>query len=70
MVGDNSWDPQGSILGPLVFLIFVNDVTDCIESDIHLFVDDTSLMEKIDNYNESYARFYRDMFILSVWDEK
>jgi hypothetical protein len=48
----------------------VNDVTHNIESDIHLFADDTSLMEIIDNYNVSYAKLNRDLVRLSLWAEK
>ena len=39
--------PQGSNLGPLFFLIDINDLTNNLNSNIKLFADDTSLFSEI-----------------------
>ena len=39
--------PQGSVLGPLLFLIFVNDLPNWITTNIKMFADDTKIWTKI-----------------------
>ena len=43
--------PQGSILGPLFFLICINDLSDGLTSNTKLFADDTSLFSVVQNIN-------------------
>jgi hypothetical protein len=41
--------PQGSVLGPILFLIFINYIAESVSSDIYVFADDTKLCRTIDD---------------------
>ena len=43
--------PQGSVLGPLVFILYVNDLPSFVNSDVELFADDTTIFEKLPRFN-------------------
>ena len=59
--------PQRSILGPLIFLIYMDDIIEHILCDITLFADDTCLLEIVHNAIESARRLNSDLKTLHMW---
>ena len=59
--------PQGSVLGPLLFLIYINDSVDNISSEAKLFADDISLFTVVYDVDIVADQLNRDLEVISNW---
>ena len=65
----NSGVSQGSVLGPVLFVLFINDLPDTIQSSLYLFDVDTKVFNPLISSHEA-NKFQQDLVELHLWTEK
>lgn len=60
--------PQGSVLRPLLFLIYVNDMPEGLDSHLKVFADDATIMREERN-DEDCIKLQRDLDRLQSWSD-
>ena len=61
--------PQGSVLGPLLFVLYVNDIPDIIKSEVRIFADDTKVWRRIKDSNDCKI-LQDDLTNICTWSDK
>ena len=61
--------PQGSVLGPVLFLLYINDIVDSLETNMLLFADDSKLFKhvSVNSAQEDCEAIQRDLARLEDW---
>ena len=63
----NAGVPHGSVLGPLLFLIYVNDISDSLLGLTRLFADDSSLFYSASSIHDIEGIINFDLQVLVTW---
>lgn len=61
--------PQGSVLGPLLFVVYINDLPQEVNNEVRIFADDTKLFAK-SNQKEGRDSLQEDLDRLQTWSSK
>ena len=59
--------PQGSVLGPLLFLLYINDIADNLQCGISLFADDNIIFTSADTMDECTNALNKDLIEMENW---
>ena len=59
--------PQGSVLGPLLFLVYINDLEEGIKSHVKFFADDTSIFSVVNDPVVSAVNLQHDLDLITEW---
>ena len=60
--------PQGSVIGPLLLLLFINDMPNEMNCNIQLFADDAKIVKTVDN-EEDYQDLAKDLDNPENWQD-
>ena len=61
--------PQGSVLGPILFILYINDITNVVTCDMKIFADDTKIYHKTST-RQDCINLQKDIDRLQDWAEK
>ena len=61
--------PQGSVLGPILFVIYINDLPDVVNKYLYLFADDSKIFNKI-KCEKDVEDLQKDLDRMSDWSDR
>ena len=61
--------PQGNVLGPILFVLYINDLLENIVSNVYMFVDDTKVFKTITSPDDQHT-LHNDLDYLTSWSSK